>query len=490
MAITQLKAVFRLASDRGDSAVAATASAVEALLHVNRSNTSENVEQAQRALAAARSLQLDPRARIPQLEIMTHFVDLSCSLFQDDLDNTATKMRLLHATLDSLLDDTSWAESGNFLVAIGKKTAQAMQSAGSAQGMIRADESGHLFLQLNWLPKDEIYTLGYILGAATVVHKNAQDRKAESFLNEAMSKYILNREYWLLTRVVQLGNCPPQSLAHPWREVLKCQIQTSLVFALCGRSAWGSAKKELVTLKETASRIPVDTAPSIPLFILYLEGLICQGTGDIVSALSIFSNPSLALTPSSDVPQSSIRKDLSILTALNSVLIIHQPFHPSHSQLPALLSSLELLALNSQSRNVRAAYHLIRAISFDTQSERTALLKTKDNLSTVLQDAKRTANTQLMCITLNFMAEKFFRGVVGEQPQKSARSALSLARRGHNDLWTSVADGLLAETLDTQGMAAEAQQVRREAEDIAGRLPVSMQREADSVPWRQSSFSG
>ena len=245
-----------------------------------------------------------------------------------------------------------------------------------------------------------------------------------------------------------------------------------------------------MTLKDVASRLPTDTAPSIPLLILYLEGSIYQGTGDIVTALSTFSNPLLALKAPNDAAQTAIQRDLSILAGLNSVLIIHQPSHPNHSQLPALLTSLEALALSHQSRNVRAAYHLVRGISFDTQSEQTSIIKTKDNLQTVLQDAKRTANIQLMCIILNFMAERFFRGVVGEQPQKSARSGVSLARRGHNDLWTSVADGLLAEVLNTQGMGVEAQQARKEAEDIAGRLPIAMQRETNPLQRIQTPFSG
>lgn len=75
------------------------------------------------------------------------------------------------------------------------------------------------------------------------------------------------------------------------------------------------------------------------------------------------------------------------------------------------------------------------------------------------------------------MAERFFRGVVGEQSQKSARSALSMARKWKNDIWTSVAEGLLAESLETQGMLAEADQARRDAREIAARLPAVMQRE-------------
>ena len=67
--------------------------------------------------------------------------------------------------------------------------------------------------------------------------------------------------------------------------------------------------------------------------------------------------------------------------------------------------------------------------------------------------------------------------MVGEQPQKSARSALGMAKKGQNELWTSVAEGMLAETLETQGMSVEAEQARREASQIAGRLPAVMQRE-------------
>ena len=187
-ATSNLKAIVRLANDRGDSAIAATASAVEALLHVNRSNTSESIEHAQRALAAARSLQLSPKARIPQLEIMTHFVDLLCSLFRDDLDNVTVKMGLLHSRLDGLSNNTFWTQSGQFLVAMSQQSAQTMQAAGSAQGIVCTDGAGQLCLQINWLPKDEIYTLGYILSAAAVFNRNAQDRKAETYLNEALCK--------------------------------------------------------------------------------------------------------------------------------------------------------------------------------------------------------------------------------------------------------------------------------------------------------------
>ena len=73
------------------------------------------------------------------------------------------------------------------------------------------------------------------------------------------------------------------------------------------------------------------------------------------------------------------------------------------------------------------------------------------------------------------MTENFFRGLKGDQSLKSARTAVNVARRQKNDLWTSVADGLLAESLETQGMGAEAEQVTEEVRQIVGRLPGVMQ---------------
>ncbi|KAI4136795.1 MAG: hypothetical protein LQ340_008118, partial [Diploschistes diacapsis] len=132
----------------------------------------------------------------------------------------------------------------------------------------------------------------------------------------------------------------------------------------------------------------------------------------------------------------------------------------------------------TQSRNLRAAHSLVLSITANTQHE---LLKTKENLARVLTEAKITANNQLTCIALNFMTENFFRGLVGDQSLKSARTALNMARRQKNDLWTSVADGLLAESLETQGMGSEAEQVRGEARQIAAKLPEVMQADGEAV---------
>lgn len=75
------------------------------------------------------------------------------------------------------------------------------------------------------------------------------------------------------------------------------------------------------------------------------------------------------------------------------------------------------------------------------------------------------------------MSYKFFRGVVGEQAEKSARASLSMAKKGKDTLWISVADAGLAEALEVQGKAQEAEAARKEGRELAEMLPKVMQRE-------------
>lgn len=77
-------------------------------------------------------------------------------------------------------------------------------------------------------------------------------------------------------------------------------------------------------------------------------------------------------------------------------------------------------------------------------------------------------------MTLNFMSWKFFRGVVGDQAEKSARASQTLAIKGMDALWGSVAAGVLADTLEVQRRGPEAEGVRAEGRRVAGGLPIAV----------------
>ena len=260
-----------------------------------------------------------------------------------------------------------------------------------------------------------------------------------------------------------------------WRQILKCYLQLHLTFALSSRTAWSEAENQLHQLQETAATLPSESAGLLNLQILYLSGVIHQGTGDLITALSIFQSPSLALPSPDHTPSSPVHLDLSILSALNTLLIIRTPTHTSHRLLSPLLAALSPLCTTNPNKPLLAAYHLLLA----TCSPSNTILRTKQHLQSALQAAKQSASNQLMCMTLNFMSWKFFKGVVGEQAQKSARASQNLAKKGMDRLWESVASGVLGDTLEIADRPEEAEQVRKAGMEIASRLPEAMWRDRD-----------
>ena len=473
-----------LAISQGDRAVAAMVAAIEALAHVHRSSAAESIEQAQRALAVARSSQLDQVAQgIHQLTILTLFVDISCNLRRDEFKQAGEKMKALHKVLEEHRDDKFWTHGSRILIPISSRSASIVATNGSSGGIIQPDAAGRPSLLITWLPKDEIYTLGYMMSAAVAINRNTVDRKAEEYFKEALGTSSGGTFRKKLTHIVQIGSHPwplhPSNPDESWRQILRLQVQTQLVFAMCTRNAWAAARKELTALKEVMTSMPPSSEAATRLFVQYLEGIISQGTGDTRTALSIFSSPELSLSSGSEIQQTPIRRDLSILATFNTVLIIHPRTHPKHALLPDILSSLDQLAPNHQSQNIRTAHNIIRALSLHTEDDGT-IMKAKQYLSYSLRDAQLAENSQMMSIMFNFMSENFFREVFSPQAQKSAQSALNLSRKARNDMWVSVASNMLANVLEGLGKIAEAQQYKKEAMEIAANLPPAMRREAGS----------
>lgn len=187
VAINHLKITSSLANRSGDHAISAIASTMEAMTHLYRPNSAESVEQAQRALAAARSLQLDPASRgIPQLTSMMHFVDINCSLQQIDPPQAMAKMQALHQTLDTSQNNPSWTDDGLVRIPLSLGTAKSLHDSGVTGGVLQVDSRGVVKFLINWLPKEEIYALGYLLSAAVTDHRNASDgQKSEKYIKEA-----------------------------------------------------------------------------------------------------------------------------------------------------------------------------------------------------------------------------------------------------------------------------------------------------------------
>ena len=255
-----------------------------------------------------------------------------------------------------------------------------------------------------------------------------------------------------------------------WRDQINCYMQLHLAMTLCARTSWSAAQEQLIQIDQMIS----SETTKLPLLLLhaYLKGVTQQGAGDLENAFLCYQSPLLALPePHQTSHKSQFALDISILSALNTVLIISSPSHSQHHLFSSFLTTLQPFCLSNPNRQIQSAYHLIAAA---TPSSST-ILSTKQSLQSALQIAKQTSNNQLMCMVLNFMSWKFFRGVVGDQAEKSAMASQSLAVKCMDKLWMSVSAGVLGDAYEAAGRMEDADKERENGFQIARSLPGGVQ---------------
>ncbi|KAL4976134.1 cohesin loading factor-domain-containing protein [Aspergillus desertorum] len=465
-ALQHLHKISIMASRSGDGAVSAMSAIIEALAHLQQGSSSDSIEQAQRAIAAARSHQLNDELRhVPQLTTLVQIVDICCSLLEYDVNQSAQKLKVLQDLMDERLNDSNWRPDGSFSIPLSGK------SAGPSSidtGDILQVQSGTLLLSFSWLPQHDLYALCYFLSSITLSCKNSHDgRKAEKFLQEGVR---------MLKGNFQQPQEIKESLASAnrrveWRRALFCNLLIQQIFLACGRTDWDLAKRTLKELQQEVHSFGDDLPNTTRCLMQYAAGTIAQATGDLEIALNAFQSPLLSLSGFNKTARNDPHRDLAILATINIVLILSNPTHPSHFHLPNLLATLEPYCRASPSKYIQAAYFLLCAT---TNTEST--IQTKQNLQQALQAATAISNSQIICMTLTFMSWKYFRGVVGEQAEKSARAGRAMAGKASDRLWVSVTDNMLAETLERQGKGEEAKSVREEGYRVMTNLPPALRR--------------
>lgn len=159
---------------------------LESLAQIQLSTDSDSIEQAQRALAVARSHQLDDVFHeIPQLSAMMQIADISCSLLECDVNQSTQKLEIMQEFMDRRINDSCWRPDGTFSIPISGKP---FGSSSSNPGDIFRVEGGKLSLTLSWLPLQDLYVLCYFLSSLTLSTKNSYDgHKAEKYLYEGIS---------------------------------------------------------------------------------------------------------------------------------------------------------------------------------------------------------------------------------------------------------------------------------------------------------------
>ncbi|KAL6719632.1 hypothetical protein ACLMJK_001553 [Lecanora helva] len=471
-ALNQLKQVAMVSNDLGDKPVLAVATIIEAMTYVREWTDEESIEQAQMALAGVRKLQFDSEiAKLHQLHVLTSIVDLCCSLHCFDPAQASAKVQAMQAAMKNVDSSRSWAADGSFVIPI---KSERISSCNTQQGILRKEHDGSLALTFNWMSKDDAYCLGYFLSGIATAHRNTQDgHKSERMFEEGIKRMKFAIDDKAKAALPMSISC--STLKRRWHEEMMHNMRLHLAFTLCARRSWSAAmtEKDLIqAYRESMAASLQPVSESLQRLSVYLEAVICQSVGQVEQALSLYENDPCSLESCDKAHRPSrLHRDVALLSSLNSLLILCNPAHPKHDQFAPILSRIEQLCLHNPNRQIQSALYLITA----TTPASPTIVHTKQALQSALQTAKPTDNNQLMCMLLNLLSWRFFRGVVGEQSEKSAMTSQSQAQKCMDSLWISVSAGVLSDTLEAAGKTEEAKQVRENGEAAAATLPEALQ---------------
>ncbi len=184
---TQLRIITSVAPNHGDKAILAMATTMEAMVYLKEPGESGGFEQAQRALASVRSLQLDSAiANMPQLTAFISFVDLSCNLQRFYPDPAFTSMQNMQGTLSQLIEGDNDGLDGILALPLSKGT---MPPLSVENGIVRRNADGSLALMFNWMPHVDIYNVGYLMSGIAMIHKNTTDgHKSEQMFSQGIQR--------------------------------------------------------------------------------------------------------------------------------------------------------------------------------------------------------------------------------------------------------------------------------------------------------------
>ncbi|ETI23040.1 hypothetical protein G647_04836 [Cladophialophora carrionii CBS 160.54] len=465
-AIVQLEKIAGLAKQNSDAGVLAFAATLEALLHLS-SPSHEAVTATQNALAKARAMQLNADVESnPQMTILLEFIDLACSVRESNIAQSNAKRKGMVEVLDQIAKDGNWRADGSIYIPLSKQTVAGIDLQAHKHVIER---NGKYYIVFSWLGMEEVEALAYLFSADSSAYKNGIDGgKAEIFTTEglsgvrALAKPSLTAGYRQSERV------------HAFQKLLEAEFLLLLSFLQCSKGQYNAANKSLGEVSTISEAIGDAFPLNMRYAMLYLKGVILQGTGDLVAALQVYQSPLFNLTPqqssssavssvsnrktSSWFPDSDVTRNFSILAAMNQAFIIQAPNHPQHNRLSSMIKSLDGAVQTCGNKYIQAHFSLLVAVLSGTT------LTVKQYLKSAMEAGKAIGSAQTTALALIYMQEKLFKGVVDEQALKCAKAASQQTRRWGSPMWMHVTAGLEAQALDINGYENEARRRKQEGE--------------------------
>ena len=189
-ALSMLKAIISTSERYTDVTIFALASILKAWVCLKGFNSEESLEDAQTSLASARSLQTSPLMfRLHQLSYLAAFVDLCCYLQHFDPLQCMEKMHVLEMAQKLSSDSQSWMADGSFYVPLRRER---MAHCRRTDGVVRLADDGSLLLLFNWMPREDMYSVAYLLSGLAFAHKNSAEiySKSEHLLQDGIKQAL------------------------------------------------------------------------------------------------------------------------------------------------------------------------------------------------------------------------------------------------------------------------------------------------------------
>lgn len=249
-----------------------------------------------------------------------------------------------------------------------------------------------------------------------------------------------------------------------WEKEASCYLHILRGLYLATSTKWDEVKYCVSQLEATVTNTCGST---VVLYSMYLSGVYHQGTGNLDTAINIYSHPNFHLDV--DETRGSHHRpaelEVALLAAFNLIWIMQDPYYRDDQRLQELLEQIQPLCKDHPNMEIRTAYNLVMAA---IQTNPPAPISTvKTHISTALGNARNLADVHTLSIALNLMRAKLFQSIVGDQALKSAKAASTQARRSGNTLWMSVADGMLSQSYEVQGAMEDAQKAWHDATHFA-----------------------
>lgn len=135
---------------------------MEALAHL-KSSGANGIEHVQRAIAAARTYQLDNKSSIPQLIGLTHILDVICSILHGDPAQMLSTLKAMQPVMDDLLKNPAWSiENDTLAIPIDSVHKVKHLISPDTRNVLSTREDGRGQMVMSFLNKKDAYALTYV----------------------------------------------------------------------------------------------------------------------------------------------------------------------------------------------------------------------------------------------------------------------------------------------------------------------------------------